>query len=441
MQVRAVPPLRTPNNMRVLVTGASGFIGSHLVHALRTAGHYVIACARNPAHQIMRDSGIEMIRVEFTSDHDVSMWIPRLKDVDVVINTVGIIREHGKQTFDALHSAAPIALFHACKQVHVKKVVQISALGADETAFSQYHVTKKAADDFLMNLNIDWAVLRPSIVYGPGAKSFAFFKGLSILPYVPLADLGDQVIQPIHIDDIVTAVLRLLEPEAPKQACIELVGPRVTSIKELLIQLRQWLGAGEPRFIQIPYSLSLLAARLGGFLGNTPRTAELIKIIQKGNTGSMAQFQAVFNYTPKELSKVIENTYLQQSDIWHARLYFLKPLLRYSLALVWLLTGIVSLFIYPHALSYDLLARLGITGVAAPITLTLASVLDIGLGLALWMNYRVQLFGSIQIATILAYSVLIIATLPEYLIHPFAPIAKNLPIVVATMIMIALERR
>ena len=87
----------------------------------------------------------------------------------MVVNAVGILRESGNATFQALHVDAPVALFHACVQADVKKVVQISALGADTEAASRYHLSKKHADDTLAELPIRWVIMQPSLVFGLGA--------------------------------------------------------------------------------------------------------------------------------------------------------------------------------------------------------------------------------------------------------------------------------
>ena len=149
--------------MHILITGANGFIGGHLLMALRQMGHEVTGCVRNPQAAKIRWPDAGFIQADFSRDRAVADWLPRLRNVDLVINAVGIIREHGSQRFDRLHRDAPIALFRACAETGVRRVIQISALGADESAFSQYHLSKKAADDLLAGLDLEWTILMPSI--------------------------------------------------------------------------------------------------------------------------------------------------------------------------------------------------------------------------------------------------------------------------------------
>jgi len=427
--------------MNILITGASGFIGSHLVDTLLQAGHNVTTCVRNAKAAQHRWPTLVSISADFTRDHDASDWLPRLENIDVVINTVGIIRETGKQTFDALHTKAPIALFRACEQAGVKRVIQVSALGADDTAFSQYHLSKRAADDVLISLDLDWAIVMPSIVYGPAAKSMALFKAIAAMPFIPIIDAGDQPVQPIHIDDLCQAVLQLVESSASKQLRIEMVGPHPVTMKAWYTQLRHWLGLGKAHFISMPYRLALVGARLGGFLGNTPMTPEAIEMLRVGNTGDVKPFVQQFGFKPISFEDSLKQSPAQQPDKWYAGLYFLKPLLRLAIAFLWIFTGIISAFVFPVEDSYAMLAKAGITGHWAPIMLFGAAATDVALGFATFLAYRIHLVGLIQIAVIVLYTIIITFSQFEQWLHPFGSVSKNIPLIVATLIMMTLERK
>jgi len=427
--------------MRIIITGASGFIGSHLTHAMHEAGHEIIACVRHPSKGKQNWPHITVIKVDFTTDHAESDWIPRLQNVDMVINAVGVIRNSRNQTFDALHTKAPIALFKACESAEVKRVIQISALGADENAISHYHTSKCVADRYLRQSNLDWAIVMPSIVYGPGAKSMALFKAMATLPVIPLINAGDQQIQPIHISDMTRAIVKIVESSSPLRSDIEMVGPEPITMKKMYQELRHWLGFGQAKFLSIPYRLALYSARWAGLLGRTPITGETVEMLRNGNTGDVKPFISRFDFTPQSIEQALATTQAQQPDRWHGGLYFLAPLLRFSIAFVWLFTGIVSAFVYPVEQSYAMLARVGVEGVWQPIMLYGAAATDLLLGLGTLCSYRLRLVALIQIGIVLLYSIIITLWLPEYWAHPFGAISKNLPLIVATLIMLVLERR
>ena len=426
--------------MNILVTGATGFIGRHIVDTLLQAGHTVTAAVRHPSIVQQRWPAVKVIAADFIRDHAVSDWTPRLAGIDVVINAVGIIRETGQQTFEALHTQAPIALFRACEQSGVKRIIQISALGTDETAFSQYHLSKRSADEVLMSSNLDWAIVMPSIVYGSGAKSMAFFKAMAALPLIPIIDDGEQPVQPIHINDLCQAIVQLVLPTAPKALRIEMVGPQAVTIKSLYTQLRQWLGLGKPHFLSLPYRVALIGARLGGFLGNTPMTPEAVDMLRHGNTGDVTPFMNQFGFTPIAFKESLKQFPAQQADTWHAGLYFLKPLLLWGIAFLWIFTGLVSALLFPVEQSYAMLAKAGITGIWAPIMLYGAAATDVLLGIATLLAYRIHQVGLIQIAIIVLYTVIISFSQFEQWLHPFGPVSKNIPLLVATLMMIVLER-
>ena len=137
--------------MRILLTGATGFVGGHLRDALLADGHEVVCAVRRKMNS--SNPRLGYLTADFAKDTDKSVWLARLAGIDLVINTVGIFRESRGQSFSALHTETPRALFAACAESGtVRMVVQLSALGADEHAATAYHLSKKAADDFLAGL-------------------------------------------------------------------------------------------------------------------------------------------------------------------------------------------------------------------------------------------------------------------------------------------------
>jgi uncharacterized protein YbjT (DUF2867 family) len=111
--------------MKILICGASGFIGRHLAESLRQAGHTVICGVRNPAVP-------DDITVDFAKDSQKEIWLPRLTGIDAVINSVGVLRDSKTQPMRLLHEQTPLALFAACQEAGIKRIVQITALGIDE---------------------------------------------------------------------------------------------------------------------------------------------------------------------------------------------------------------------------------------------------------------------------------------------------------------------
>ena len=200
--------------MRVLVAGATGFIGSHLIDALLAAGYEVTAAARNAERLTAQFAGITAISMDFTRSLQSADWQGHLDNVDVVINAVGIIAESGAQRFDTLHIEFPRMLFKVCELAGVKRIIQISALGAEADAVSHYHLSKHSADNYLRSLDIESVIVKPSLVFGARGKSTEFFRALAAQPLQVLLAHGDQQVQPIYIDDFVAMLVRLAGAQA-----------------------------------------------------------------------------------------------------------------------------------------------------------------------------------------------------------------------------------
>ena len=414
----------------VLLLGATGFIGNHLRHALLHAGYEVVCGARAGA-VVPR---CRVMEVDFTRDHAVADWRPRLVGIDVVINAVGILRESRRVTFEALHVDAPAALFHACAEAGVRKVVQISALGADAHAQSRYHISKKRGDDALAALAMPWVIVQPSLVFGAGGASAALFTRLASLPLVPLPGDGLQRVQPIHVDDLAAAIVELIATDAYDGRRVSAVGPRAVTLREFLGVLRAAMGLPNARFLPVPMPLVRRAAHAGDRLPRMLLDSESLGMLVRGNVDSAADITAVLRRAPRAIE-----TFVAREDARaaanEARLGWLLPLLRFAVAVVWIATGIVSLGVYPVADSYALLAQVGLTGSAAAFALYGAAVLDLAFGIGILVLRDRRWLWRAQMALIAGYSVIIAIWLPEQWLHPYGPMTKNLPMLAAILLL------
>ncbi|MBX3626752.1 MAG: NAD-dependent epimerase/dehydratase family protein [Rhizobacter sp.] len=423
--------------MRVLLTGATGFIGRHLALALAQAGHEVVAVVRRPGVALPGVSA--QIAGDFTRDLHAADWQARLHGIDVVVNTVGLLREQGRQRFDTLHEAAPIALFRACVAAGVRRVVQISALGADEHAQSRYHLSKKAADDVLLALPLQASVVQPSLVYGPGGASAQLFNLLAGLPLLALPGQGQQRVQPIHVDDLVQALVVLVERPDAHSRRIALVGPRPLSLREFLTGLRSALGVPHTWVWPVPMPLVRLAAHAGRWWNGALLDGDSLAMLERGNTAPADDTTALLGHPPRGVEAFIPPETARSTGVM-AQLSWLLPLLRVSVALVWIVTGVLSLGVYPVEDSYALLARLDVRGALAPLLLYGAAALDLALGvLTLTLRQHRHALWLAQLGLILGYMVLITWRLPEFWLHPYGPILKNLPMLAAIAVLMALE--
>jgi uncharacterized protein YbjT (DUF2867 family) len=423
--------------MHVLLTGATGLIGGALVAALERRGHRLTLCVRDAAAASRRWPGHRILAVDFVRDVAAADWGGRLPGVDVVVNSVGILREHGDQTFDALHVRAPVALFEACAAARVRHVVQLSALGADDAACSRYHRSKRQADRALAALPVRSTIVRPSLVFAPDGASTRLFTLLATLPVIPLPGRGAQCIQPVHIDDLVAMLVGVVEGEhAPAQ--VDAVGAQPLRLRDYLATLRGSLQRGRPRFLPVPRAIVRLGAALGEYLGGALPDREALQMLDRGNCADASTMTQLLGHVPRAPAGFI--AYEQAGALCRAALLrWLLPLLRLSVALVWLVTGVVSLGFYPVPDSLALLARVGLGGPAALFALYGAALLDLALGIATLALRRRRALYAAQAALILGYTAIITVWLPEFWLHPYGPVLKNLPLLAALWLLHALD--
>ena len=420
--------------MRILITGATGFIGRALADALAARGHTVLRAGRSASADVQAD---------FADVPDRRWWQPRLADIDVVVNAVGILRSEGRQTLEALHARAPAELFAACAAAGVPRVIQVSALGADDGAQSAYHLTKKAADDALRTLPLRSSVIvQPSLVYGAEGASAALFNKLAAAPVLPFPQAGGMLVQPVHVDDVVAGLVALVEEPGTRAAeTLAFTGPRAMPMSAYLAALRGALGFATPqRIVAVPEALFLGGAALAAHLPGSMLDRDTAGMLLRGNAAPCDGFAALLGRLPSA-----PETFVRRNEAAPLRtaavLGLWLPVLRSAIALVWLWTGIVSLGLYPVQQSYELLGRVHLHGAVATLALYGAAALDLVLGVLTWFSpvrWRGAVWGA-QLALIAGYTVLITVFLPEYWLHPYGPILKNLPMMAAIALLWALE--
>lgn len=429
--------------MRVLVTGAAGFIGRHVVAGLRAAGHRIVCASRDVGRTRQMFPDQESIACDFNHDVAIDAWLPRLTGVDAVVNCVGILQARRGQSMAAIHGIAPKALFDACVRSGVRRVIQISALGIGPDVPIEYAQSKLEADRHLQSLDLDWLILRPSLAYAP-AGSFggtSLFRALAALPwFVPLAGDGRQLFQPIHMADLVETVRRMVEDSRVARQIINVVGPEPIALRDILAGLRQWLGFGVPRFFEAPLPVVRLAARMADRLGGLgPITTTSLAMLLAGNAADPAPFVAATGIVPRRFTEALASEPANVQDRWHARLYFLRPLLRVVIGLFWLSTGLTTAALWPRADSLRMLQESGVPESLLPIAYHLGWLFDVVVGLALLARYRVQVVGGVMIAVTAAYLVFLSIGQPWQWIHPVTPLAICIPLIVATLAMMAIE--
>ena len=188
--------------MKVLVTGATGFVGREVVRQLRKGGQAICILARSRtsarAQEAVSSYGAEVYVGDVL---DAASLDGALSGMDAVIHLVGIIIEVGESTFENVHSRGTGNIVAAARQAGVKRFVHMSALGTRANAASRYHQTKWAAEELVRRSGLDFTIFRPSLIYGPEDQFVNMFaRIIRLSPVVPLIGSPSARFQPVAVE-------------------------------------------------------------------------------------------------------------------------------------------------------------------------------------------------------------------------------------------------
>lgn len=426
--------------MRVLLLGATGLIGSAVAARLHAAGHEVAGVARRVDAAARRLPVSRWIELDLRRAVRAGDWIPHLAGIEAVVNCAGALQAGPRDAPAAVHGRAPATLWQACAQAGVRRVIHFSAIGVDRGGITDFSRTKAAGDSALEASELDWVVLRPSVVVGRQAYGgSALFRGLAALPFVPrVPDAGPLDI--VQLDDVAETVELLLRPGAPSRVAIELPGPERLTFAETVAAYRRWLGWPPAREITLPGWLLGFGWRLGDLAGRlgwrAPVRSTARREIVRGAIGDAAEWRRLTGIEPRSLSAALAAEPAGVQERWFARLYLLKPLAVATFALFWLLTGIVSLGPgWDHAVAVMEMTRAARFAEAAVIAGALADI-AVGLLILFRRTARIGLVAALLVS--LGYLVLGTLLLPGLWADSLGPMLKVWPILMLNLLCLAL---
>ncbi len=423
--------------MRVMIVGASGLIGSAVAARVTSHGTTVVAVGRSRT-----DLGlISSVQVQMDlATAKASDWLPHLRQVDAVVNCAGVLQDSPWESTRSVHVAGAAALFQACEMAGVRRVVHLSAIGVDREAPTGFSTTKLAGDRALMGYDLDWVILRPSVVIGRAAYGgSALLRGLAALPLLP-AMPHTGPLQVIHLDDVVDAIVFFLRPEAPSRRVLELVGPKCWSFDDLVRLFRRWLRWPAAPSFALPGVVSLVLVKLGdiaSLLGWRPAIRSTAhREIARGAVGDARPMQEL-GLKSRDLEAALMAEPSSVQERWFAELYFLKPLVIIVLSLFWIATGLIALG-PGWDQSMTLLRNGGIGERVAALAVVGGGFVDITIGVAIAFrpSSRHGLFAALIISLI--YVILGTHLLPRLWADPLGPLLKVGPILVSNLLALAI---
>lgn len=244
----------------VTVFGGSGFLGRHVVRALAERGWRVLVATRRPdlAQYLQPLGGVGQIHAVQANLRYPDSIKAALRKADAAINLVGILRQSGRQTFDAIHRLGAENAARAAAAAGIARFVHVSAIGADPSSSSLY-AKSKAQGERAVRLALPGAViLRPSVVFGSEDEFFNRFAAMARLaPVLPLIGGGHTKLQPVYAGDIAKVVALALDAPTKSGAVYELGGTEVRTMREIMAFILDVTERKRP-LVAIPFGMAKL---------------------------------------------------------------------------------------------------------------------------------------------------------------------------------------
>jgi uncharacterized protein YbjT (DUF2867 family) len=441
VSVEAPSPADRP---RVLVLGAGGFIGAHVAARLACAGWRVRAGARRPERAARLAPAHEWVRADFADLTEPDTWTALLDGVDAVVNCVGVLQDGGGDSTRLAHEDGPRALIRACEAAGVRRLVHVSAVGADDAAGTAYARSKRATERLVEGSGLDWVVLRPSLVLARTVfGGSALMRGLAGFPgFVPVLG-GEQVFRPIAVDDLCEAVLGLLATGAPRRLVLEIAGREPVTLADLLLRLRGWLGFRPTRVVAVPRWAAWPALKAGDLLGRLGWSSAMrttsVRQMDYDVAGDPDGWRRLLQLEPRSLDAFLTEHPAGVQDRWHARLYFVRPMAIALLSLFWVGSGLITLGPGWTGAVGALLA--GGYGAASPWIAGLGAAVDVALGLGLLIRSRTAAVAVLMAVVTLAYLAAATVSLPAHWLDPLGPWLKIVPLIALCLFVAATDDR
>lgn len=289
---------------RVLLTGATGFVGGHVLRELLSAGYAPVCLVRDQQRFEDQTSNLtgHVITTVQGSLGSPSALAEAAGQSDMAIHLVGIIMQRGHNTFSRVHYEGTRNVVDACNKAGIRRYVHMSALGTRPNAVSKYHQTKYMAEQYVKKSGLHWTIMRPSIIHGPNGEFMELLKTFAcglLPPVMPYFGDGSHRLQPADVRDVAECFVRALSTDAAVHKVFDLGGPRSYSWKELY-RLCQRIMPGAKKWKPIIGQPVPVAKALAATVMKIPAPGALNKLRFNVGQVQMSQEDSVCDIAPAE---------------------------------------------------------------------------------------------------------------------------------------------
>lgn len=290
--------------MDVLLAGGSGFIGSRLCAELLDRGHDVTALSRSPDDDALPD-GVETAMGDVRAYDSIA---DAFEQRDAAVNLVALSPLFepggGNEMHDQVHRQGTEHCVEAAEAAGVSRFLQLSALGADPDGPTHYIRAKGRAEEAVRDSDLDWTVVRPSVVFGEGGQFVGFTRKLTPPVLAPLPGGGETRFQPIHVADLVGMLADTLETETHVGDTYEIGGPEQLTLADVAQLVREAQG-GSVHVVSVPMSLAGIGMTVGGLIPGVPFGPDQYRSLQFDNTTDDNDIDA-FGIAPAEMTTLAD---------------------------------------------------------------------------------------------------------------------------------------
>lgn len=300
----------TANDMKIFLTGATGFVGRNVLKRLLLDGHEVCILLR-PRKSPLIDLGFAgEVPIEKKTMHHVFGDVVTGSGLDkgilgcnAVIHLVGIIVEKGINTFEAVHHVGTRNVVEAAKRAGVTRFIHMSAIGVRKNGVAEYQRSKWRGEEEVRRSGIAYCIIRPSLIFGPGDGFVTQMMGLMKKAplFRPVPGKGTPKFRPIFVNDVAFCFARALTENAATNTTVELGGPNEMTLDEVLAEIARCAGVSKP-VVHIPMPLMFLGAVLARMLPNPPVTADQLRMLAEGSTCEIGAMKRIFGLSPRAFS-------------------------------------------------------------------------------------------------------------------------------------------
>lgn len=285
--------------MKVFLTGATGFVGRHMLRRLLDEGHAVRALVRDPQRaRELEQTGVELVEGDVVSGAGLE---PSLQGCDGVIHLVGIIAEKGGNTFERVHHLGTKNVVEAARREGVRRFIQMSAIGVRADGVAAYQTSKWRGEEEVRRSGIPYCILRPSLIFGPGDGFVSqMIETMRTAPlFRPVPGNGSPKFRPIFIGDVVACFARALTAEAATNQTIELGGADELTLDQVLAEIARCAGVRKPA-VHIPMPLMFCGAfLLQSILRNPPVTVDQLRMLREGSSCDIEPMIRILGVKPR----------------------------------------------------------------------------------------------------------------------------------------------